>query len=144
MSWRRLFLHHILLIFRRLTLYLSLIAWGVLLSNRHSHTLITDINSAQALIVAYNNKIYRQINQNTIGIVFIGTPHRGADLARMLKLLLDITFSETRSVTDLVPGSQIIKEINDAFGDRAETLQLASFWESRGTAAGVTLSIHFH
>ena len=120
---------------------MSLIAWGVLLSNRHSHTLITDINSAQALIVAYNNKIYRQINKNTIGIVFIGTPHRGADLARMLKLLLDITFSETRSVTDLVPGSQIIKEINDAFGDRATTLQLASFWESSGTTAGVTLSM---
>ena len=103
--------------------------------------LITDINSPQALIVAYNNVIYRQINNNTIGIVFIGTPHHGADLAKMLKQLLDSSFSMTRSVTDLVPGSQIIKEINDAFGDRARSLQLASFWESRGTTAGVTFHI---
>ena len=129
---------------RRLPLSSSLIAWGAWLSNRYSHAFMTDINSPQALIVAHNNEIYRQINKNTIGIVFLGTPHRGADLAKLLKALLDVTFSETRSVTDLVPGSQIIKEINDAFPDRARNLQLASFWESRGTTAGVTLSVYFH
>ena len=99
------------------------------------------IDSFQALIAAHNNEIYRQINKNTIGIVFLGTPHRGADLAKMLKSLLDVSFSETRFVKDLVPNSQVIKEINDAFADRAKTLRLASFWESRGTTVGVTLPI---
>jgi hypothetical protein len=84
------------------------------------------------LIAAHNNAKYSQINKNTIGIAFLGTPHRGADLAKMLKALLDVSFSETPFVEDLTPQSQIIKEINDAFGDRAETLQLASFWESKG------------
>ena len=99
------------------------------------------VDSHKALIAAHNNEIYRQINKNTIGIVFLGTPHRGANLAAMLKALLEVAFSETRFVADLVPGSQIIKEINDAFADRSKTLQLASLWESRGMTAGVTFPI---
>jgi len=73
-------------------------------------------------------------------MTFLGTPHRGADLAKMLKRLLDASFSESRFVKDMVPNSQIIKEINDAFPERAQTLQLASFSESTGIAVvGVNL-----
>ena len=96
----------------------------------------------QALITAHNNARYRQIKKNTIGIAFLGTPHRGADLAKMLKGLLDVSFSESRFVKDLLPDSQIIKEINDSFGDRAQALQLASFSESTGMIlVGVSISV---
>ena len=84
----------------------------------------------KALIIAHNNKRYHKITQNTIVIVFIGTPHRGADLAKLLNTILKVSFSETRHVQDLSPNSQSIKEINDAFGERSEYLELASFWES--------------
>ena len=91
------------------------------------------------MIIAHNNERYRQIEKNTIGIAFLGTPHRGADLAKMLKGILDVSFSESRFVKDLLPDSQTIKEINDAFPDRAQALQLASFSESTGmTLVGVS------
>jgi len=72
------------------------------------------------------------MTQNTIAVAFLGTPHRGADLADILKTLLNISFSESRFVRDLSPNSQSIKEINDAFGERSKQLELASFWESTG------------
>jgi hypothetical protein len=84
------------------------------------------------LIAAHNNSRYSQIKKNTIGIAFLSTPHRGADLAKMLKSLLDVSFSERKFVKDLLPDSQIIKEINDAFAEHAQALQLASFSESTG------------
>ena len=85
---------------------------------------------AQALIIAHNKSTYSQIKKNTIGIAFLGTPHRGADLAKMLNMLLDVSFSERIFVKDLLPDSQTIKEINNTFAEHAQGLQLASFSES--------------
>jgi hypothetical protein len=84
------------------------------------------------MITAHAIERYEQITRNTIAIAFFGTPHRGAELAKFLRGLLNITFSETRFVKDLSPASQSIKEINDGFGDRTNRVQLASFWESIG------------
>jgi hypothetical protein len=101
-------------------------------------------NSTQALITAHNNARYSQIKKNTIGIAFLGTPHRGADLAKLLKTVLDASFAKRKFVKDLQPGSQIIKEINDAFADQAQELQLASFSESIGMMlVGVNVSCKF-
>lgn len=91
-----------------------------------------NINPYQALIIAHNNERYHQILQNTTAVIFLGTPHRGAHLANLLKTILSVTFQETQYVKDLSPDSQSIKEINDAFGDRSKELELASFWESTG------------
>ena len=97
-----------------------------------------NVNHLQALIIAHNHDRYHQITQNTIAIAFLGTPHRGAHLANLLKTILNISFSEAKYVGDLSPNSQSIKEINDAFGDRSKGLELASFWESTGMGlAGV-------
>jgi hypothetical protein len=84
------------------------------------------------LITAHSTKRYEQIIRNTVAIAFIGTPHRGADLAKILKGLLKVTFSEAKIVDDLSPSSQSIKDINDSFGERSKEIELASFWESRG------------
>ena len=68
----------------------------------------------------------------------MGTPHHGAHLANLLKTILNVSFSKTKSVEDMSPDSQSIKDINDAFGERAKRLGLASFWESTGMeSAGV-------
>ena len=80
--------------------------------------------------MAHSIERYNRVTQNTVAISFLGTPHRGANLANLLKTLLNISFSESRFVTDLSPSSQSIKEINDAFGERSNQLELASFWES--------------
>jgi hypothetical protein len=86
------------------------------------------------LITAYSIQRYEQLTKNTIAIAFLGTPHRGADLANTLNRLLKVSFSQKRSVKDLAPHSQSIKEINDAFGERSTGVELASFWESTGMA----------
>jgi hypothetical protein len=65
--------------------------------------------------------------------LFLGTPHRGADLAKMLQCLLNVTFSDRKFVKDLSPDSQTIKEINDTFDEHSSGLELASFWESTAT-----------
>ena len=124
----------------RRKLSLSLTVWAVLSSNRYLSAERWNTNLSQALIISHNNSRYSQIKKNTIGIAFLGTPHRGADLAKMLKALLDVSFAERKFVKDLLPGSQIIKEINNDFADHTQVLQLASFSESTGmTLVGVNI-----
>jgi hypothetical protein len=70
--------------------------------------------------------------KNTIAIAFIGTPHRGANLAGILNGWLKVTFSKTNFVTDLKPAGKSVTRINHTFGQRTKTLKLASFYESTG------------
>ena len=89
----------------------------------------------QALIIAHNIQRYHQITKNVISIAFLATPHRGMDLqhlARLLKTILNLSYSDANFIRDMSPDSQSIKEINDAFGERTKELELASFWESTG------------
>lgn len=88
--------------------------------------------------MVYEIERYHLIMQNTIAIVFLGTPHRGAYLAKLLKTILNATFSEKKYVEDILPDRRCIKEINDVFAERAVGLELASFWENTGMGlAGV-------
>lgn len=64
--------------------------------------------------------------------MFLGTPHRGADHASLLNRLLEASFSGKTFVNQLCPNSELIQEINDAFRHRSESLQLISYYESRG------------
>ena len=66
------------------------------------------------------------------GIVFLGTPHRGADLAKLLKNLLAAAFAQRTFVGQLGPNSEMITEINRAFRGRSVSLELVSFYESTG------------
>jgi hypothetical protein len=45
-------------------------------------------------------------------ILFLGTPHRGADLAGIVDLALTVTFSSRDFVKQLNPNSDAIKSIN--------------------------------
>jgi len=91
--------------------------------------------------LAHQADRFKKLNQNIIAIAFLGTPHRGTDLAKVLKTLLRISFSETRFVRDLSPNSQTIKDINEAFGERSKGLELASFYEGTGMPiVGVLIS----
>jgi len=85
------------------------------------------------LINAHNlGQKYAHIGINVLGIAFLGTPHRGADLAGVLKAVLTVSFSTRKFVNDLSKTSQTIQELNRLFGARAEQLELVSFWESTG------------
>lgn len=102
-------------------------------------------NLTQALITAYNTARYSQIKKNIIGIVFFGTPHRAADYTTILRALLDFSFPTRKFVNDLLPVSQTIREINNAFADRAQEMQLASFWETAEmTWGGVNMPLQIY
>jgi pimeloyl-ACP methyl ester carboxylesterase len=87
----------------------------------------------QAIIEAYNNGEYASLHKAIKGVVFLGTPHRGADLAGLLDLVLLASFSSRRFVKQLNPNSDAIAAINNAFTYRVEPLKLISFYETENT-----------
>jgi hypothetical protein len=72
-----------------------------------------------------------KILENVKAIVFLGTPHCGSDLARLLSNLLSISYSQRIFVKQLRVNSELIQGINDQFRDRSESLELISFYESK-------------
>ena len=98
----------------------------------------------QAIINVYNNCPYTNIVDNTKAIIFLGTPHHRADLANLLSNLLLVSFSGKIFVDQLHLNSKTIQEINNAFRDRSESLDLISYYESEGmNTAGVSFQ-HIH
>ena len=65
--------------------------------------------------------------------MFLGTPHRGADLAGILNLVLLASFSSRSFVKQLRPNSDAIASINNGFVHRVEPLKLISFFETENT-----------
>ncbi|KAK0705607.1 hypothetical protein B0H67DRAFT_497495 [Lasiosphaeris hirsuta] len=71
---------------------------------------------------------------------FLGTPHRGADLASLAKIFLLSSGHGTKTfLDDLVPGNHTINAINDDFKDACKDacLQVWSFYESVPTRFGL-------
>lgn len=84
----------------------------------------------QAIVDAHNDGAYTPLIKNFSAIVFMGTPHRGANLAALLRKLLAVSFSQRRYVTQLQVKSDLIQLILDLFRDRAKSLELISYHES--------------
>jgi hypothetical protein len=84
----------------------------------------------QAIIDAHNDRLYTRILENAKAVVFLGTPHRGSNLASLLGKLLFVSFSQRKYVTQLQVNSELIQLINDQFRGRSESLELISFHES--------------
>jgi hypothetical protein len=86
----------------------------------------------QAVIIAQQNNLFARVGKNFKGIFFLGTPHRGADLARLLGGILTATLSPPVFVDELRANSETIQDINAAFLSRAQELELVSYYESKG------------
>jgi hypothetical protein len=95
------------------------------------------------LIKAHNIERFKRVLNNTVGILFLATPHRGSNLARTLANIQKATFSERKFVGDLQLGSQTVNKINDLFAEHADGIALISFWESTDTRF-VGVCPHFH
>ncbi|PMD52221.1 uncharacterized protein K444DRAFT_621365 [Hyaloscypha bicolor E] len=90
------------------------------------------------LIVAHErNSIYSDINICTAGVMFMGTPHIGSDVAKWTRVIRNIgnfcTFGSFR--TDLLKGleskSTELAEISAQFVERGKTIQIISVYEGR-------------
>jgi len=94
----------------------------------------------QALITAHNKRtVYSGILEQTAGLIFMGTPHRGSDAAKwasMLKESLSIFgFGPTTHLaSDLKRQSRTLMQINSDFVERAHDIQqILSFYETHKT-----------
>lgn len=88
----------------------------------------------QALRIANNEARFSDIARCTKGILFFGTPHRGATAAKWLSLVSGIAataFDEPRSafVDALKPNSQDLMDISEDFRSIATRYALVSFVE---------------
>lgn len=76
-------------------------------------------------------------------MVFLATPHRGADIAKTLSNVLKASLGhgEKPFVTDLKKNSVAITSINDEFRHYSEKLELLSFYETLKTNIGLSSTI---
>lgn len=73
---------------------------------------------------------YSALASRIHSLCFIGTPHRGADLAGTLTNILRLTVGQKGYVQDLERNSAMIGNVNDTFRHYAKDLQLCSFYET--------------
>lgn len=73
-------------------------------------------------------------------LIFLGTPHRGADSAQTLSGILRASISHGAKtyVNDLIPNSGVLQGINDEFRHVHENLFLYSFFETLPTNLGMS------
>ena len=98
----------------------------------------------QALILAYRNPLYSNILDSTIGILFFGTPHRGArgtpEMGIVLGNIVDVCLKgsgsrffmgKTRSdlLAALSANSSTLRDIAQDFTQILDGLQIITFYE---------------
>ncbi|KAL2020083.1 hypothetical protein VTK56DRAFT_8887 [Thermocarpiscus australiensis] len=84
----------------------------------------------KAYILARQDPTAADLAARVHSIFFLGTPHRGSNLASILENLLAVASGKKPFVTDLVPNSATLAAINDAFRHVAPELRLWSFYET--------------
>ena len=85
----------------------------------------------------------RCVYLSTIGIIFFGTPHSGADPRSFIHRIAEKVFKvvgftvDEQMVNSLLPSSERLKELRDAFGPRAyeQNWIIHSFQEQLGLKA---------
>ncbi|MDI1492486.1 MAG: hypothetical protein OHK93_003700 [Ramalina farinacea] len=87
----------------------------------------------RAYILAKQRQDLRRLTDRVKAIVFLATPHRGADLARVFSKLLSISGGARPFVEDLHRNSLATQSINEEFPNYCQDLKLVSFYETLPT-----------
>ncbi|KAI0806466.1 hypothetical protein GGR55DRAFT_207786 [Xylaria sp. FL0064] len=93
----------------------------------------------KAFIHGLLNDEFRDIISMVKSVLFLATPHRGADLAETLnKILTSSIFGHSPKdyVMELARRSPTIDELNESFRHHASKLHVFSFYETLSTAIG--------
>ena len=97
------------------------------------------------MIAAHQNERFAEVLRTTRAIMFMGTPHRGSDIAASLGPLIEaINFGLKYSGGSLIAGSMrhdlvkmlscnssALDEINESFMPRAKNMHIISCYETR-------------
>ena len=90
----------------------------------------------KAMIIAHErSERYRTISRDTYGVLFMGTPNRGSDMAFWATVfgkmadILTLGSTRTQLLQDLQPKSAWLGAICSQFVERAQSLRIFSFYE---------------
>lgn len=104
----------------------------VLLSPMETQALLTDGDQTLALACDGNNS--KNIFESTRGVMFMGTPHNGADAAKLALTIANIARTLTtinmNNLTLLKPGSEPLIEVSRRFGYLVQNLKVVTVIES--------------
>ncbi|OIW31154.1 hypothetical protein CONLIGDRAFT_653742 [Coniochaeta ligniaria NRRL 30616] len=93
----------------------------------------------KAFIHGHLNEEYRKIVSSIKAVLFMATPHRGADLAETLNRVLSSSIfghSPREYIAELAKNSPTIDDLNESFRHHAAKLHIFSFYETLGTSVG--------
>ena len=93
----------------------------------------------KAYLLGQYDPEYKHFTKSIASIIFLSTPHRGANLAAVLHNILEVTFASKQYVTDLKGYSSMLEALNEEFRHIAPKLQIFSFYETMETAISRTL-----
>lgn len=90
----------------------------------------------QALFQARIESQYQSITENTVGIVFLGTPHRGSDKADYGKILANVATSvmnkpKPRLISALQSNSDSLMRLTSDFRHQLPNYKVVSFYETK-------------
>ncbi|KAI9748775.1 MAG: hypothetical protein M4579_007119 [Chaenotheca gracillima] len=94
----------------------------------------------KACVLGQNDPHYEEIILSVQAILFLGTPHRGSNLAESLNRILSISpmNSTKQYISDLHKSSAALEDLNEQFRNFASQVQLFSFYETLLTPLGPT------
>lgn len=95
----------------------------------------------RAYIMARQKEGYEKVSQRVKAILFLATPHRGADLAQLLTKVLNVSSGARPFVKDLHRNSLATQSINEEFPQYCQNLQLYSFYETLPIVYGLGKSL---
>lgn len=95
----------------------------------------------RAYIMSRQKEGYEKLAQRVKAIIFLATPHRGADLAELLTKVLNVSSGARPFVKDLHRNSLATQSINEEFPQYCQDLQLYSFYETLPMAYGLGKSL---
>ncbi|KAL1880762.1 hypothetical protein Daus18300_001376 [Diaporthe australafricana] len=89
----------------------------------------------QAFILGLMNDTYAAMISQVFGIIFLSTPHKGSNFARVLNNILSVSVvsSSKTYVAELNSESPTLKHINEQFRLVVKDLQIVSFYETHTT-----------
>jgi hypothetical protein len=105
----------------------------------------------KALIIAHErSERYSSISKDTFGVMFMGTPHRGSDMAFWTSIfssladILTLGSIRTELLQDLQPKSACLGNICSQFVERAQSLRIFTVYERLKIKGLPGLVICFH
>ncbi|KAI0552310.1 hypothetical protein F4679DRAFT_535245 [Xylaria curta] len=91
----------------------------------------------KAYLLGLHDANYQQVTKGVSAIIFLSTPHRGTNLAKILNRVLAASFQSAKHfISDLSKSSSAIEELNEQFRHVAPNLSIWSFYETLATSIG--------